>query len=246
MALLGAALLGQASAAPLFSDIPEDNWAMRAVRELAGKGLIQGCDDGTFQGGRAPSRYELARLAAKAWERHAQALDAYVAPADLDLMRRLLDEFSPELEAMKLREARLQKQMAGLQGKVDDWERLTFYGSWRARTAVNICPGAAGSDFTWRDGESGRPLAAGAAFTMKALLGVHAALSRDWQAGLEVAAYNSAGSKDVAAYWGTDMPGFANFWSGTAPAPQAAQTLFATAVPERLWLGYEPSATKLT
>jgi len=43
-----------------FSDVPADHWAADAVTELADQGVLQGYPDGTFNGERAVTRYELA------------------------------------------------------------------------------------------------------------------------------------------------------------------------------------------
>ena len=55
--LVSLALAAPSWASPLFSDAPENHWASDAVRELAGRGIIQGYSDGTFQGARCLTRW---------------------------------------------------------------------------------------------------------------------------------------------------------------------------------------------
>lgn len=43
-------------------DVPEDHWAKDAVEHLAGNGIIQGYDDGTFKGDVPTTRYESAEM----------------------------------------------------------------------------------------------------------------------------------------------------------------------------------------
>ena len=72
MAALVSALIlstGAASAATadqLYSDVPQDHWAIAAVTKLSNDGIVTGYGDGTFRGDRAITRYEMAQMVASA------------------------------------------------------------------------------------------------------------------------------------------------------------------------------------
>jgi len=48
-----------------FTDVPSEHWAYDAVESLQAKGILQGYPDGTYQGKRSMSRYELATVIAR-------------------------------------------------------------------------------------------------------------------------------------------------------------------------------------
>ena len=49
-----------------FSDVPRDSWAYDAVATLAADGVIDGFPDGTYQGNKTMTRYEMAQIVARA------------------------------------------------------------------------------------------------------------------------------------------------------------------------------------
>lgn len=51
-----------ADANELFADVPTGHWAYDAVMSLADAGLIDGYEDGTFEGDRTMTRYEMAKV----------------------------------------------------------------------------------------------------------------------------------------------------------------------------------------
>lgn len=55
---------GTLAAAYSFSDVPTDHWAANAVEWAKGNALVQGYTDGTFQGDRNVSRYEMVQILA--------------------------------------------------------------------------------------------------------------------------------------------------------------------------------------
>lgn len=65
--LMAAALipLGRSIHAQTFSDVPRGHWAYDAIEKTARLGLVLGPGDGSFQGDKPPSRYELAMAMAK-------------------------------------------------------------------------------------------------------------------------------------------------------------------------------------
>ena len=54
------------SAVDSFSDVPQGHWAYEALDYLAQHGVIEGYKDGTFQGNRTMTRYEMASIVANA------------------------------------------------------------------------------------------------------------------------------------------------------------------------------------
>jgi hypothetical protein len=95
-----------------FSDVPANSWAYDAVRQLAAAGLITGYPDNTFKGNRPMTRYEMAVLVNRAVNalQSKMAQGAGVSPADLAAVRRLVDAFGPELQAVRQQLAALRTQ----------------------------------------------------------------------------------------------------------------------------------------
>ncbi|WP_370821379.1 S-layer homology domain-containing protein [Acidaminococcus massiliensis] len=87
-----------AFAANPFSDLPTGHWAYGAVAKLAAAGVVDGYPDGTFQGDRTMTRYEMAQIVAKALAKGAISADD-----------RLVSEFADELDNLGVRIARLEK-----------------------------------------------------------------------------------------------------------------------------------------
>ena len=58
-----------ADGADSFSDVPQGHWAYDALDYLAKDGVIDGMGDGTFQGNRTMTRYEMASIVAKAMQK---------------------------------------------------------------------------------------------------------------------------------------------------------------------------------
>ncbi len=128
-----------------FNDVPTDHWAYDAVNRLQKDGIVIGYPDGTFGGKRAMSRYEfataIARLlplidpdlsayATKEELRQAIAgikvpdvdLSQYATKADLDAIRRLVDEFRDTLAQLGVDVDALKRDVAALAARVDALE----------------------------------------------------------------------------------------------------------------------------
>ena len=69
MGISGTALAAAADGADSFSDVPKDHWSYQALDFLAKDGVVEGYADGTFQGNRAMTRYEMASIVAKAMQK---------------------------------------------------------------------------------------------------------------------------------------------------------------------------------
>lgn len=100
--VMGAATSANAAANP-FSDVPADHWAYDAIATLAADGVIEGYGDGSYQGTRNITRYEMAQMVAKA-----MAKDKGSA-ADKGLVDKLAAEFAEELNNLGVRVANLER-----------------------------------------------------------------------------------------------------------------------------------------
>ncbi len=141
MAALVSALIlstGAASAATadqLYSDVPQDHWAIAAVTKLSNDGIVTGYGDGTFHGDRAITRYEMAQRVASARTHSEKA-----SKEDRALIDRLSKEFSDELSSIGVRVNNLEKKsdnvkisgvfcnkaMAGTYDEHTWWEKELF------------------------------------------------------------------------------------------------------------------------
>jgi hypothetical protein len=204
IALAVAMLSRGAGAAPMFPDVP-DMWAADAVRTLAAKGLLEGYPDGTFKGDRAATRYEVAMIVARLLAREEQEHALFASKADLDELMRLARQLSEELDALGVRVTNLEGNVATLDKRVTALERVTFYGSMRT---IGLSQNFSGAPFVGTtanpgvDYSNGRLLFSGVGATGRMMLGVHAKLNPDMDAGLEVVAYSATGSSAVEQYWG--------------------------------------------
>jgi len=98
-------IAGTAFAANPFSDVPAGHWAYSAVNRLAAAGIIDGMGDGTFQGGKTMTRYEMARFVARAMTKEDKATVEQKA-----LIEKLAAEFSSELQGLGVRVQKLEEQ----------------------------------------------------------------------------------------------------------------------------------------
>jgi len=107
------AVAAPAFAANPFSDVPMNHWAYDAVEQMAAKGILEGYPNGTFKGNRAMTRYEIAQMVAR-------MMANGVGGADADKLKKLIDEFAPELEALGVKvdgfDGRLSKLEKGMGG----------------------------------------------------------------------------------------------------------------------------------
>ncbi|MCE5200299.1 MAG: S-layer homology domain-containing protein [Armatimonadota bacterium] len=131
-----------------FTDVPPDHWAYDAVRVLARDGIVLGYPDGTFGGKRAITRYEFAAAIARllqyipglipapgqqptgyvTQEQLNQAISELrkeipstanlATKADVDALRRLIDEFRDELAALGVDVDALKRDVAALDARV--------------------------------------------------------------------------------------------------------------------------------
>ena len=111
-----------AFAANPFSDVTPSDWAYQSVSQLAAAGVINGYPDGTFQGQKNITRYEMAQMVAKAMANEARANAEQQA-----MINRLADEFSSELNNLGVRVANLENKVGNV--KVTGDVRLRVKGT---------------------------------------------------------------------------------------------------------------------
>ncbi|WP_288759065.1 S-layer homology domain-containing protein [uncultured Veillonella sp.] len=111
-----------AFAANPFSDVTPSDWAYQSVSQLAAAGVINGYPDGTFQGQKNITRYEMAQMVAKAMANEARANAEQQA-----MINRLADEFSSELNNLGVRVANLENKVGNV--KVTGDVRLKYQGT---------------------------------------------------------------------------------------------------------------------
>ena len=74
----------------LFPDVEKNHWAYEEMAQLYGNGMVEGYPDGEFKGDRMMSRYEFAMVVYREMQKGAR------------LSERLLNEFEPELERIRV------------------------------------------------------------------------------------------------------------------------------------------------
>ena len=106
--LAATAVLGVTSAfaANPFADVTPQDWAYKAVAQLASQGVVNGYPDGTFQGQNNITRFEMAQMVAKAMVRQ-DRVDA----EQNAIINRLANEFSAELNNLGVRVATLENKV---------------------------------------------------------------------------------------------------------------------------------------
>ena len=119
--LAATAVLGVTSAfaANPFSDVTPQDWAYQAVAQLASQGIVNGYQDGTFQGQKNITRYEMAQMVAKAMTRQGQ-----VDAEQNAIINRLANEFSAELNNLGVRVSTLENKVGNFKFTGD--ARLAF------------------------------------------------------------------------------------------------------------------------
>ncbi|HEY3268096.1 MAG TPA: S-layer homology domain-containing protein [Armatimonadota bacterium] len=143
-----------------FADVPQDHWAYQAVNTLAQRGLVIGYPDGTFGGKRAMTRYEFAVVIARMIPQletyikdqvsavkpgetpnlsnlaTKDQLNGFVSKDDFDTLKKLVDQFTPELQMLQVDVAGVKKDLADLTRRVgileDEVSRVKINGELNA------------------------------------------------------------------------------------------------------------------
>ena len=122
LALAFAALSATAFAADgadSFSDVPKDHWSYEALDYLAKNGVIEGYADGTFQGNRTMSRYEMAAITARAMQ--ASNLDIGAR----SVLEKLEKEYGSELATLR---AQVEQNTEDIKKNREAIERFKVHG----------------------------------------------------------------------------------------------------------------------
>ena len=98
--MLLASGVSEAAQSP-FKEVPQDHWAYDAVAQLAADGVLEGYGDGTFQGDKAITRFEMSKMVARAM---AVEQKKGVNAEDKALIEKLSAEFGDELKNLGVRE----------------------------------------------------------------------------------------------------------------------------------------------
>ena len=122
-----------ASAGP-FTDVPTDHWAYDAIDKLQAEGFVEGYPDGTFRGNRSFTRYEMAMVVARVWDRLVYELSMLATPdmsnyataRDLedviDMVNDLMDEFRGDIDGLKMDVADLYDMSEDHEGRIRNLE----------------------------------------------------------------------------------------------------------------------------
>ncbi len=103
--MLGSMTTAFAAQSP-FADVPSDHWSRDAVAELAKDGVLHGYPDSTFQGDKKITRFEMAKMVARAMANEEQA-----KAEDRAALDKLQAEYAGELRTLGVRVAELEKKM---------------------------------------------------------------------------------------------------------------------------------------
>ena len=108
-----------AAGADSFSDVPKDHWSYEALDYLAKNGVIEGYADGTFQGNRTMSRYEMAAITARAMQ--ASNLDIGAR----SVLEKLEKEYGSELATLR---AQVEQNTEDIRKNREAIERFKVHG----------------------------------------------------------------------------------------------------------------------
>jgi hypothetical protein len=140
--LLGAFVTGGPAAATPFADVPANHWAYQAIQSLAADGLIDGYPDGTFDGDRPLTRYEMAVLVARVIAKLQANGAGYASKTDLETVQKLIDALKDELDALGVRVTNLEDALDALDKRTKLAQSLAVHGeilqdnSYRQRSGV--------------------------------------------------------------------------------------------------------------
>jgi len=101
-----------------FADVPAKHWSYDAVNKLVNAGIVSGYPDGSFQGDRIITRYEMAQIVGKAMANSEKA-DA----ENKALINKLADEYAQELNNLGVRVTNLENKVGNIKitGQVREW-----------------------------------------------------------------------------------------------------------------------------
>lgn len=107
------------SAVDSFSDVPQGHWAYEALDYLAKHNVIEGYKDGTFQGNRTMTRYEMASIVANAMKSDKGDI------GDKAVLKQLEAEFHADIQNMQ---KQIDANKADIEKLKEEAERVKIYG----------------------------------------------------------------------------------------------------------------------
>ncbi|CAN5633877.1 S-layer homology domain-containing protein [soil metagenome] len=122
--LLAALLVGGASMAQQFPDIPVDHWAGDAVSEIADLGIVIGFPDGTFRGNEAFTRYQAALVVSRLLSVVEANLDDMVGTlrsdveGELNSLRAAVQDLAGDVASQGVRLSAAESAIAGISDDV--------------------------------------------------------------------------------------------------------------------------------
>lgn len=114
LAALLAGVSAAAGAANPFSDVKPTDWSYQAVTKLAQEGVVTGYPDGTFQGEKPITRYEMAKITAGLLTREKE-----LSAAQQETVKKLSGEYAGELRNLGVRVSELEKKASNTQVILD-------------------------------------------------------------------------------------------------------------------------------
>lgn len=111
-----------AAADDMMADVPRDHWAYQALDYLVQAGVIEGNPDGTFEGDRTLTRYEMAAIVAKAMKNGSGKL------ADRAMVEKLNREFGKDIKKLSQQIKNLSREVETTRNML---ERVKFSGDFR-------------------------------------------------------------------------------------------------------------------
>lgn len=130
-----------------FTDVPTDHWAYEAVDKLQSEGFIEGYPDGTFKGDRTFTRYEMAMVVARLWDRLESMISKSpqgggVSEADFeeykDLVDNLMKEFEGEISKIKGDVNKAHSRLDDVEKRLGALERLRRSIEWSGLMRVRV------------------------------------------------------------------------------------------------------------
>ncbi|MCD6310082.1 MAG: S-layer homology domain-containing protein [Candidatus Eremiobacteraeota bacterium] len=203
------AIIGPVSAAPSTHISYRGQWADKAIKTLYEAGIMEGYPDGTLHGDRALSRWEMAMLLARFFAKMEKTHQQLLNREELDEIMKIARNMKEELSAFGIRTGELEKKIPPLKSRIDELDKVRFYG---LIDAIGISQGFNGvvniglTSNMATDWFTGRRMISGSGFTALAILGLNARLNENLMGGIEFAAYASQGDSMVDQYWGVTPP----------------------------------------
>lgn len=113
-----------------FTDVPKDHWAYGALEILAKDGVLEGYSDGSFQGDKPMTRYEMAQIIVNAYNNRGGFADEALADG-------IRQELAPELKNMKKMQKQINKNASAIAQMRQLTDKLSIGGFAQVRWENN-------------------------------------------------------------------------------------------------------------